>query len=146
MTRERLKGVYRLREVDRELEDITVHARERAQEADLLRHGLEEIEAVLKIDCAPITWPIGMGKAFRGVFDLRRDRLVRFTPGEERRSDESEAIEGLDNPRLAQLYPAGSPINARDLRIGDVSPSGSPRCSVRRTWWPGWAADRKSVV
>ena len=46
---------------------------------------LEEIESVLKIDCAPITWPIGMGKAFRGVFDLRHDRLVRFTPGEERR-------------------------------------------------------------
>ena len=36
----------RLRAVERELEEITVHARERAQEADLLRHGLEEIEAV----------------------------------------------------------------------------------------------------
>lgn len=36
----------RLREVERELDDITAHARERAQEADLLRHGLEEIEAV----------------------------------------------------------------------------------------------------
>ena len=40
---------------------------------------------MLKIDCAPVTWPIGMGKAFRGVFDLLHDRLVRFTPGEERR-------------------------------------------------------------
>ena len=45
---------------------------------------LEEIESVLAIDCAPITWPIGMGKRFRGVFDLRNDRLLRFTPGEER--------------------------------------------------------------
>src|SRR3982750_90321 len=27
---------------------------------------LEEIEAVLKIDTAPVTWPIGMGKSFRG--------------------------------------------------------------------------------
>ena len=66
---------------------------------------LEEIEAVLRIDCAPITWPIGMGKSFRGVFDLRQDRLVRFTPGEERRSDESELIEGLANPRLDALFP-----------------------------------------
>src|SRR6476469_6713817 len=47
---------------------------------------LEEIESVLKIDCAPVSWPIGMGKAFRGVFDLLQDRLVRFTPGEERRT------------------------------------------------------------
>jgi peptide chain release factor 3 len=78
---------------------------------------LEEIESVLKIDCAPITWPIGMGKTFRGVFDLRRDRLVRFTPGEERRSDESEAIEGLDNPRLAQLYPDEMPALLRDVDL-----------------------------
>jgi len=46
-----------------------------------------------------------MGKRFRGVFDLLRDRLKRFTPGEERVSDESELIEGLDNPRLATLFP-----------------------------------------
>jgi DNA repair protein RecN (Recombination protein N) len=36
----------RLRVVERELEEITAHGRERAQEADLLRHGLAEIEAV----------------------------------------------------------------------------------------------------
>ena len=78
---------------------------------------LEEIESVLKIDCAPITWPIGMGKAFRGVFDLRQDRLVRFTAGEERRSDESEAIAGLDNPRLAQLYPDELPALLRDVEL-----------------------------
>jgi peptide chain release factor 3 len=66
---------------------------------------LEEIESVLGIDCAPVSWPIGMGKAFRGVFDLQHDRLVRFTPGEERRSDDVERIEGISNPRLDTLYP-----------------------------------------
>ena len=66
---------------------------------------LEEIESVLKIDCAPITWPIGMGKRFRGVFDLRQDRLVRFTPGEERLRDDGELIAGLGNPRLDDLFP-----------------------------------------
>ena len=66
---------------------------------------LEEIESVLKIDCAPISWPIGMGKRFQGVFDLRQDRLVRFTPGEERLRDDSELIEGLGNPRLDELFP-----------------------------------------
>ena len=68
---------------------------------------LEEIEEVLKIDCAPVSWPIGMGKAFRGVFDLLQDRLVRFTPGEERRtaSEDSESIEGIANPRLTTLFP-----------------------------------------
>ena len=68
---------------------------------------LEEIESVLRIDCAPVSWPIGMGKAFRGVFDLLQDRLVRFTPGEERRtaSEDSELIEGIANPRLTALFP-----------------------------------------
>ncbi len=40
------RGFDRLRALERDLEEITVHARERAQEADLLRHGLEEIEVV----------------------------------------------------------------------------------------------------
>jgi peptide chain release factor 3 len=66
---------------------------------------LEEIESVLKLDCAPITWPVGMGKSFRGVFHLLNDRLMRFTPGEEKKSDEGELIAGLDNPKLDALYP-----------------------------------------
>ncbi len=78
---------------------------------------IEEIESVLSIDCAPITWPIGMGKAFRGVFDLRRDRLVRFTGGEERRSEDAEVIEGIDNPRLTALFPDEMPALRNDVDL-----------------------------
>ena len=80
---------------------------------------LEEIESVLKIDCAPVSWPIGMGKAFRGVFDLLQDRLVRFTPGEERRvaSEDSESIEGIDNPRLDTLFPQETAALRRDIDL-----------------------------
>ena len=70
---------------------------------------LEEIESVLKIDCAPVTWPLGMGKSFRGVYHLLHDQLMRFTPGEERVRDDTELIEGLDNPRLAELFPNEMP-------------------------------------
>jgi peptide chain release factor 3 len=77
---------------------------------------LEEIEAVLKIDCAPVSWPIGMGKAFRGVFDLRHDRLKRFTPGEER-VIAAEDIVGLDNPRLAALFPFEVEALRRDVEL-----------------------------
>jgi peptide chain release factor 3 len=98
---------------------------------------LEEIESVLKIDCAPITWPIGMGKRFQGVFDLRQDRLLRFTPGEERVRDDSELIEGLGNPRLDELFPdetaalrhdvelirsASSPFDLQSFLAGQQSP------------------------
>jgi len=80
---------------------------------------LEEIESVLKIDCAPVSWPIGMGKAFRGVFDLLQDRLVRFTPGEERRStsEDSELIEGIGNPRLDALFPQETAALRHDIDL-----------------------------
>jgi peptide chain release factor 3 len=66
---------------------------------------LEEVEAVLKIQCAPLTWPIGMGKSFRGVYHLLRDEILLFTAGEDRADQEFEAITGIDNPRLAAMFP-----------------------------------------
>ncbi|KAB2844231.1 MAG: GTP-binding protein, partial [Burkholderiales bacterium] len=66
---------------------------------------LGEIEAVLRIDCAPITWPLGMGKTFRGVWHLLHEQLMRFTPGEERAGGETEVIEQLGNPKLDELFP-----------------------------------------
>jgi len=78
---------------------------------------LEEIESVLAIDCAPVSWPIGMGKSFRGVFDLLRERLKRFSPGEERVSEESEMIEGLANPRLDALFPGEMAAVRRDVDL-----------------------------
>ncbi len=66
---------------------------------------LEEIEATLKIDCAPVTWPIGMGKTFRGVFHLLQDKLLRFTAGQDRAAHDGELIEGLHNERLNELFP-----------------------------------------
>ena len=66
---------------------------------------LSEIEDILKLQCVPITWPIGMGKTFRGVFSLEKNELVRFTPGEARLSQNNEVIKGLDNPRLDELFP-----------------------------------------
>ena len=65
---------------------------------------LSEIEDVLNIECAPITWPVGMGKAFRGVYQLLDDQLLRFTAGEEKRSS-AEIVKGLDNPLLDEQFP-----------------------------------------
>ena len=78
---------------------------------------LEEIESVLAIDCAPISWPLGMGKRFRGVFDLRNDRLMRFTPGEERVSADTELIEGIDNRRLDVLFPDETAALRNDVEL-----------------------------
>ncbi len=52
----------------------------------------------------PFTWPMGMGRGFHGVFDLRRDRMRVFRPGEDRLDDEDEIIEGLDNPEIFAAF------------------------------------------
>ncbi|MBC3883022.1 peptide chain release factor 3 [Undibacterium sp. LX40W] len=66
---------------------------------------LDELESVLKIQCAPVTWPIGMGKTFRGVYHILKDEIMLFTPGSERADQEFEVVKGIDNPRLAELFP-----------------------------------------
>ncbi|MBF0470019.1 MAG: peptide chain release factor 3 [Gammaproteobacteria bacterium] len=65
---------------------------------------LDEVEDVLGIRCAPLTWPIGMGRGFKGVFDLYRNRVHLFTAQHGGKKQEGEEIEGLDNPRLDQLF------------------------------------------
>jgi peptide chain release factor 3 len=66
---------------------------------------LDEVESVLNIQCAPVTWPIGMGKTFRGVYHLLRDEIMLFAAGEERDTQEFEIIKGINNPRLAEMFP-----------------------------------------
>jgi len=64
---------------------------------------LDEIEQVLKIRCAPVTWPIGIGKRFLGVYDLRTDRTHLFSASHGGKIAASEVIAGIDNPRMDEL-------------------------------------------
>ena len=64
---------------------------------------LDEVEAVLKIQCAPITWPIGMGKRFKGVYHLRNNTIHLFSPTHGGKIKHGELIQGLDHPRLDEL-------------------------------------------
>ena len=61
-------------------------------------------ESNLGIECAPLTWPIGMGKLFQGVYDLRSN-LIRFFEVETKgtKPRESAVIKGLDDPELDRL-------------------------------------------
>jgi peptide chain release factor 3 len=56
---------------------------------------LDEIESVLRIDTAPITWPIGMGRELRGIYHLPEDRIYVYAAGERGRVGENRTIDGL---------------------------------------------------
>ena len=60
---------------------------------------LDEIEDVLDIRCAPITWPIGSGSHFKGVYHLLSDQVHLYKP----RSAQPPFIDGLANPMLDEV-------------------------------------------
>nr|VFJ65395.1 MAG: bacterial peptide chain release factor 3 (bRF-3) [Candidatus Kentron sp. FW] len=64
---------------------------------------LDEVEEVLKIQCAPITWPIGMGNQLQGIYHLYEDTVSLYRPDKKTQSGEGRVLAGLDNPELDQV-------------------------------------------
>lgn len=67
---------------------------------------LDEIERILNIQCAPVTWPIGMGKHFKGIYHLALDTICLYQPGQNERAQAGQIIQGLQNPELDRLIGA----------------------------------------
>jgi peptide chain release factor 3 len=61
---------------------------------------LDEIESILNIQCAPVTWPIGMGKQFKGIYHLREDAVYLYESGKNYIKGNIQKIAGLNNPEL----------------------------------------------
>ena len=53
---------------------------------------LDEVERELGMPCVPMTWPVGQGKTFRGIINLRTQTMTVFEAGKERRPQEFENI------------------------------------------------------
>ncbi|MHC9510017.1 peptide chain release factor 3 [Kangiella sp. M94] len=73
---------------------------------------LDEVEDVLKINCSPVTWPIGMGKQFKGVYHILEDKTYLYQSGLGHKIQDVRIIEGLDNPALDEAVG----YLAKDLR------------------------------
>lgn len=98
---------------------------------------MDEIEEVLGVECSPVTWPLGMGKGFAGVYNVHDDRLVRFEPGQDHVHTESQVFAGIHNENLKAEYPiehetfleeielvngAGTPFELDRFLAGELSP------------------------
>ena len=59
---------------------------------------LDEVERVLKIQCAPITWPIGMGQRLKGVVHLVSGEVHLFEPGRNFTRQDSTIFASIDDP------------------------------------------------
>jgi peptide chain release factor 3 len=77
---------------------------------------LGDIEEKLQIECAPMTWPIGAGKRFKGVYNLYESQLQLFTAGRETVSHDTILIKDIHDSRLDEILGT----QARELR-DDIS-------------------------
>lgn len=98
---------------------------------------MDEIEAVLKIAAAPINWPLGMGKEFKGVYNLYTDTVHLYEQGMGHTIAEDRQIKGLDSPEFTELMGAYADdvreeielvrgathkFNLEDYRAGKLTP------------------------
>ena len=64
---------------------------------------ISEIEDKLQVECAPLSWPVGMGKRFKGVYNLYQKELFLFTPGQQTREQQGILISDLSDERLDEI-------------------------------------------
>lgn len=64
---------------------------------------LDEIEDILQIQCAPMTWPVGMGRNFKGIYDLYADRLICFEAGHGHHVFDYSTVQGLSSDAAEKL-------------------------------------------
>jgi len=76
---------------------------------------LDEIEKVLGIATAPVTWPIGMGRELKGIYHLVEDRIYVYEAGERGRVGENVVIKGLHSAAGRELL--GDQAEAFDEEI-----------------------------
>ena len=75
---------------------------------------LDEIEKELSINVRPLTWPIGMGSGFKGIYNLYEKNLQLFKSGKTKINDDDIiSITNLNDPQLDEQIEKG---NAEKLR------------------------------
>ena len=93
---------------------------------------LDEIEQVLGIPTSPLTWPVGMGKEFQGVYERETKTFLRFERGD--RQGKAEMTRGtLDDVEgghareqllneIALLDDAGNKFSMERFLKGELTP------------------------
>lgn len=99
---------------------------------------LDELETKLNIKVRPLSWPIGMGDRFKGVYNLYNQSLNLFSPNKTGISDDIQEITSLNDPQLDKLIGTDEaeelreevdmiegvydPFNREDYLAGEIAP------------------------
>jgi peptide chain release factor 3 len=99
---------------------------------------LDEVEQKLGLKVRPLSWPVGMGQSFQGVYNMYEQKLSLFRAHSKQFADETTIIEDLADPRLDELINERAaktlreevemvesvyePFDPEDYRTGKISP------------------------
>jgi len=85
---------------------------------------LDEVERELGMPCCPITWPVGQGKTFGGIIDLRTRSMTVFQPGSDKRPQEFETIPLHEADTLRRRFGAAfdHAMESLELAVGASEP------------------------
>src|SRR5258706_14288725 len=90
---------------------------------------LDEIEAKLKIQVHPLSWPISMGKTFKGVYSLYEKSLKLFTPSKTT-IEEAIEISDINSPELDKYIGENYAVKLRGCRVVEWCLSGIGRAGL----------------
>jgi peptide chain release factor 3 len=65
---------------------------------------LDEVERELGMPCVPMTWPVGKGKSFGGIMNLRTQAMTVFESGSEKRPQDLDTIPLADQDELRKRF------------------------------------------
>src|SRR5262249_31909439 len=84
---------------------------------------------VLGIPTSPVTWPIGSGMDFQGIYDRETKRLLRYERGEKGHRTEFETVD-LDDPAFIESLGETAHAQLRDeLELQDAAGNRFTRAS-----------------
>ena len=98
---------------------------------------LDEVERELGMPCVPMTWPVGQGKTFGGIMNLRTQAMTVFESGSERLPQDFETI-----PLADRDEPAAS-ASATSSKPPNRAWSWRPAPRRPGTTRPSWPASRR---
>jgi len=87
---------------------------------------LDEVERELGMPCVPMTWPVGQGKSFGGIINLRTQAMTVFEAGSERRPQDFETIPLSESAALRARFGSAfdDALESMELAVG-ASPAWS---------------------
>ncbi len=75
---------------------------------------MNDVEKTLHISCVPITWPIGMGQNFEGIYDILHKQVIFYQPTAKGRRNDRLVLNSIDDPALVDYVGSSAAQKLRE--------------------------------